>query len=195
MSIYTANDSDVSSSTLFARPSECGHFLNSGQLSIAEYIRHYITLAYAGLWTWSDPDIDEILRTKVGKKFFNFMADLDTELLDIWIEHSNKPTTTIKVFDYATECRLKKLLQWERKPGRMGDKALHQLMRLRGFYASWRELLFKEEEAKKEIERDETVEENSQNGGEASTSVALKLTLSPWYWMSFASLLYFGIFV
>lgn len=198
MSQYTGNDSEITSTTLFAPPTECGRFLESSQLSRTEYIRHYITLAYAGLWSWTDSQIEETLREKVGDLFLRCMGDLNLEYLDKWVEYSKRPTIKIKAFDYGTECWLRKLLYWERQPGWMGRKASVQLMRLRGFYGGWREYLFKnykkkEEEEEEQGKQGKDHQEEKQEG--SSTSAAAPPIYLPPCWLIFGSLVYLGFYL
>ena len=188
MSQYLGNDSDITSSTLFAPPSECGRLLQLGQLYRTEYIRHYITLAYAGLWTWTDPQIEETLREKVWEIFFRCMGAINLDYLDRWVEDSHNPSTTIKAFDYGTECRLRKLLYWEKQPGGMGRDARVQLMRLRGFYGGWKEYLFKDYKEKKEEEKKEE-DSQEEREGNSSSAAAPRSSLPP-SWIIFGSLMY-----
>lgn len=188
---YTGNDSDVQSSTFFAHPSECRNFLKNGQLSIAQYLRHYISLAYVDLWAWTDPDVTKSLRKDVGKEFFETLGGLDMDGLNSWVSYSSRSNVTIKVFDYATECRLRKLLQREREWGEEGERARDQLMRFRGFYGGWKGLLFDdyvdEEEETKKLEEDPKTLAKVKSSATRSTTKA--------YWMIVSSPLCLGLYL
>jgi hypothetical protein len=188
---YIGNDSDVQPSTFFAHPSECRDFLKTGQLTITQYLRHYISLAYAGLWTWTDPDIRQSLRKDVGKRLFEALGSLDMDGLNSWVSYSKRPTVPIKVFDYATECRLRKLLQKEQEWGKEGDKARDQLMRFRGFYGGWKGLLFdgyvdEDEEAKKPEDEAKTLAKVKSSANQHTTKP---------YWLVLSCLLCFGLYI
>ena len=111
--------------------------------------------------------------------------------LNSWVSYSSRFNVTIKVFDYATECRLRKLLQREWEWGKDGERARHQLMRFRGFYGGWKDLLFddyvdEEEEAKK-------LEEDPKTLAKVKSSATRSTTKA--YWIILSSLLCLGLYI
>jgi hypothetical protein len=140
MQNYTGNDRHVSVSTLFAHPSECHDFLAKGQLTVTEFIQHHNTLAYAGLWKWTDPQFEIALQNTVGQKYFKLMAKLDMKKLNDLVSSSLKQK--VRFLDYSTECRLKKLLEKEKDYGPDGRTAREELNNHREFYNEWGRLLF-----------------------------------------------------
>jgi hypothetical protein len=141
MQQYSGTDKSVSSQTYFAPPSECVEFLERGELATTQFIRHYTNLAYNGLWTWTDPDLEQILQTTVGRKFFNYMGNLNMTYLDKMVALDLK--TKIQYLDYPTECKLRNLLKREREHGDYGREAREKLRNYREFYTGWGQILFK----------------------------------------------------
>jgi hypothetical protein len=192
MQNYTGNDGHVSVSTLFAHPSECHKFLANGQLTVAEFIRHHNTLAYAGLWKWTDPQFENALQNTVGPKYFKLMAKLDMKKLNELVSSSLKQK--VQFLDYPTECRLKKLLEKEKDYGPDGRTAREELNNHREFYNEWGRLLFggsamKEQE--EEIATPAAVTANPTAAATATTVASIAAErLHGVLWIVIGSLLY-----
>lgn len=142
MQNYTGSAEEVKAGTLFASPPECHNFLAKGQITVTEFIRHHSSLAYAGLWKWTDPQFETALKDTVGIKYFRLMAKIDMKNLNDLVSSSLRQN--VKYLDYSTECKLRKLLQKEKIYGPDGRMAREELNNHREFYNEWGKLLFGE---------------------------------------------------
>jgi hypothetical protein len=142
MQNYTGSEEEVKAGTLFANPPECHDFLSNGQITVTEFIRHHTSLAYAGLWKWTDPQFENALKDTVGIKYFKLMAKIDMKNLNDLVSSSLRQR--VRYLDYPTECKLRKLLQKEKNYGPEGRMAREELNNHREFYNEWGRLLFGE---------------------------------------------------
>jgi len=143
MQQYKGDDEDVNYGTYFAPPSTCQTFLERGEISATQFIRHCSSLAYDGLWSWTDPDIDKPLQTVVGRKLFDLIGDLNTANLNKLVALDLKKK--VQYLDYPTECKLRNLLRREQEESAYGRDARESLRYYRGFYGGWGQLLFKDQ--------------------------------------------------
>lgn len=182
MEQYTGKDNSINAQIYFARPEECHSFLERGLLSVTEFIRHHNTLAYNGLWSWTDPDVEKVLQTTVGRKFFNYMGNLNMDNLNEMV--AADLTKTEQYLDYPTECKLRRLLAREQDHGQQGKDAREQLRNYREFYSGWDNTLFRNLTLETEKSAPVATAAASSNSTQAvkATSAASYLKLDRLWW-------------
>jgi hypothetical protein len=131
---------DPSSQIFYANPEECQKFLGNGEMTVTEFIRAHNTLADNGFINWNNSEFHETLRGTVGQRFFHHMANLDIDYLDALVTPPAKQK--VKYLDYATECKLRRMLDKEAGGDPKGGWARDHLRRHREFYGKWEKALF-----------------------------------------------------
>jgi hypothetical protein len=109
-------------------------------MTVTEFIRAHNTLADKGFIKWNNSEFHETLRGTVGQRFFHHMANLNVDYLDALAITPAKDK--VKYLDYATECKLRRLLDKEAVGDPKGGWTRDHLTRHREFYAKWEKALF-----------------------------------------------------